>query len=361
MRCDYCLKWFHCKCVNSSDEQYNHLRELGGDVNFWFCRSDKKKVVEFIKKGKSEDTILHELKKGIECIRSEVLKINAVVEEKFETSKKSFAEVLKSNNSVMGKTVSTKPKVNKGVIVAHKSHQMSSKEIERLVKDKVDLVKIKTGISKLKHVRNSGVFLGTCCDTDILKKEIMEKLGEDFTVSKPKEPTPQLIISGLSREYTSEELWQEIKETNHGFNSADTINVVHQRKKHHEDKRESWYYILEAPPTTFKKLLNRYLSIDFKDHYVKEYIEITRCYNCQQYNHKSSGCLSPPTFCRCGKDHKTSECARKVSYSCANCRAANLKGARYNTNHSCGSKLCTIHQNILKMKRERIDVNNFLQ
>lgn len=362
LQCDFCLHWFHCSCVGLSEDHYEHFKELG-TLSFWFCKADKKRVDDFIKKGKADDSILSEMKAGFDELKNEVSKITGVLENKIEeSSRKSFAEVLRINNSVSeNKVCFSRSKVDNGVVVVPKSQELRSRDVERLVKEKVNLVSIKTGVSKIKHISNSGIYLATSSDVEILQKEISSKLGEDFKVFKPKEPTPQLIISGLSREYSADELWLEIKETNPGFNSDDSIKVVHHRKNRYGETREMWSYVLETSPATFKKLLNRYISIDFKDHYVKQYVEATRCYNCQQYNHKSSTCSSPAVCCRCGRNHKTSDCARGVSFSCINCKDANLKGARFNTNHSCGSNNCSVHQHILKAKQSRIDLSKFLQ
>lgn len=179
VKCDFCLNWFHCRCVGLTEDQYEHFKELG-DVTFWFCKVDKKKVFEFIKKGKTDETILDQMKAVFAEMKTEVSKITGVLENKLESSRQSFADVLKKNNVVgENKVYSTRPNVSKGVVVAHRSKQMNSKDVERIVKEKVNLVNIKTGVSKLKHV-NSGIYLATPCDVDVLQKEIDDKLGADF-------------------------------------------------------------------------------------------------------------------------------------------------------------------------------------
>lgn len=361
MWCDFCQNWFHCDCIGLSEDQYNHLKELDDDLNFWFCKTDKKKIAEFIKKGKADDTILEEVRTGFEDIKADVAKISGVLESKFNTQCQTFADVLKMNNTEGNNNgYSNRSTPSNGIVVVPKSQQLCSDDVERIIKEKVNLVNIKTGVSKIKHVRNSGIYLATQCDINVLQKEIHEKLGDDFKVFKTKEPKPQLIISGLSREYSADELWLEIKETNSGFDSNDSIEVVHSRKSKFGEKTDRWSFIVEAPAHTYKKMLNRYISVDFNDHFVKQYVEAIRCFNCQQYNHKSASCTSSPVCCRCGRNHKTSECSKIVSLSCINCKDANLKGAKFDTNHSCGSTNCSVHQNILKARQSRINMSSFL-
>lgn len=361
LQCDYCDGWFHPKCISISEEQYNHLKALG-EFSFWFCDADKKKISNFIKKKKNDETILDEMKSSFKEIKSEVSKITGMLEIQME-SRRSYSEILKMNNNMSESKISfSRPSASKGVMVVPKCQDVRSSDVEKLVKEKVKLVNIKTGVSKIKYTKNSGVFLATSADVEKLEKEVIEQLGDDFKVFKPKAPSPQLIISGISREYSPEELWHEIKETNHGFSDTDAIKVVHHRKFVTGEirKKESWCYIIEAPPITYKKMVNRYLSVDFSDHFVRIYVDAVRCYNCQQYNHKSSHCTSPSVCSRCGQNHKTSECTKAVSFSCINCRDANAKGSKFNTNHSCGSSKCTVHQNILKAKQSRINLPEFL-
>lgn len=119
--------------------------------------------------------------------------------------------------------------------------------MEKILKEKInltlDLTRIKTGASKLKHIRNSGIFMATNSNIDALEKEINEKLGDELKVIKPRVLAPQLIISGLTHEYSAEDLWLEIRETNHGFDEDDKISVVyHIRNWHLETKKNGLIY-----------------------------------------------------------------------------------------------------------------------
>lgn len=357
--CDYCDCWFHAGCTGLSASNYKHFKALG-ENSFWFCAADKEKVANFIKNHKVEEGSIAEMKSTIDEIKTEVLRISGTL----KTSKNSFADVLKMNNTQPSnsKVTFSRNTASKGIIVVPKCPNLTtSGDVEKMVKSKVDLVGIKTGVSKLKHIKNSGIFLATASNVDQLETEVRQKLGDDFKVYKPKTPTPQLIISGISREYKDDELWQEIKQTNPGFVEEDSLKVIHHRKKSNiARKTESWYYIVEVPPNTYKKMVDRYLSLDFKDHFVRQYVDATRCYNCQQYNHKSTNCQSTPVCARCGRNHKTTDCVKNVSYSCVNCKDANLRGSRFNTNHSCGSSQCKVHQGILNARQSRTNLNDFL-
>lgn len=357
--CDLCKTWFHCKCCEITSAKYASFQKVVS-MTFWFCEDDRKKIQSFIKGTEidSSQVVQHlvEIKEKVDGLTSSINKQQ-------EVSKQSFAEVLRSNN--VPKTVFSQRKSepqrknsSKGLIVLPTSKEVSSKDVERKIKESVNLVSIKCGISKIKHIQNSGIFIATS-NTEPLEKELNAKLGSGYTVTKPKPRLPKLILSGLSREYDEEELQNEVKETNFGFNSEDTFKVVHHRKIVRNNE-ESWTYIIEAPPNTYYKLVDRYISVDFNDHFIKEHIEAVRCYNCQGYFHKSVSCSSASKCARCGRDHKTAECARSNSLSCINCVDSNKNnGTKFNTNHTCGSSGCKFHQNMMNNVRMKIDYTGY--
>lgn len=175
-------------------------------------------------------------------------------------------------------------------------------------------------------------------DCNKLEAETQKALGHSFQVFQPKPILPQLIITNLSREYTEDELLAELKSTNAYFTEYDRIKIVHSQQKKNDNK---WTIFLQANTSTFRKLLNRYITLDFSDHYVKEYIHTLRCLNCQQYGHKAAECCSSPACARCAGEHKTNDCQKNVSVRCINCVDSNLtKSTKLDTNHSCGSTQC---------------------
>lgn len=360
MQCDLCDTWFHCSCYGISPEKYRNFQETS-EMSFWFCDKDKKKIESFIRK--KEDVSSQSVVQHLVEIKAKVEELNCSINKQQEAAKQSFAEVLRSSNApktLFSQTKSELPRksCSKGLIVQPTSKEVSSKDVEEKIKKSVNLASIKCGVSKMKHIQNSGIFIATA-NTDPLEKELTTKLGPGYTVSKPKPRVPKLILSGLSREYSEEELLNEVRETNFGFNPNDSFKVVH-HKKMIRNNEESWTYIIEAPPNTFNKLVHRYISVDFYDHFVKEHIEAVRCYNCQGYNHKSVSCASACKCARCGRGHKTTECARSSSLSCINCVDSNKKnGTKFNTNHSCGSASCKVHQQMMNNVKSKIDYSGY--
>lgn len=168
----------------------------------------------------------------------------------------------------------------------------------------MDIKRIKLGLSKIRKVHQSGVFMATTRKDDCNKLEAETKkvLGDICEVFQPKPILPQLIVTNLSKEYKEDDLIEELRSTNPNFSDDDKIRIVHTQQNKKDGK---WSVFLQASPATFNKLVDRYIILDFSDHYVKEYVHTRRCLKCQQYGHKAVDCCSPPVCSRCASQHKT--------------------------------------------------------
>lgn len=346
--CDLCDCWFHTHCIGIPDDCYKFMKNKG---IFWFCESDRKKFKTASRKSKVDP----ELKQNLNEIKQQLEGISKKLDEKVTPT---YAEALSLQLPPTTTNVTyihSRATSSKGIVVKPiDSSKLSSADVECLVKQKVKLAQINVGVSKIRRVQSSGIFMATTSTDDCnkLEKEVKQVLGEEFNIFQPKPILPELAISNLSKEYNDDELMEELKCTNAGFCEDDKLKIVHKRK----DQNNKWTLFLQADPTTFKKLANRYVSLDFNDHYIKENIRTLRCLNCQQYGHKGINCMSSPACARCAGNHKTTDCQRKVSYRCINCVDSNKhKATKFDTNHSCGGKFCKVHLNAVESAKLKID------
>lgn len=361
IKCDFCEEWFHAECAGVSEEKYEQIRLLKKTV-FWFCKEDGKAIKSLIKKKNSDDKLKEKFVESIDEIKMEIKKLSG-----FMDKCESFTGEMKKLSSVVTSTVSFAEAVKRpspgaqsmvrsssnGVIVIPKEPNITNVDTEKAIKEKVDLMKISTGVTRLKHLKGAGVFLGTKSaeDSGKLEAEAKARLGDSFKVFLPKPILPELILSNLDRVYSDQELMDEIRETNFGFNAEDKLKIVHRRKEKNSGK---WSLIIQTVPRTFHKLVDRYISVDYNDHFIKENIGVLRCYNCQQYNHKAINCTAAAVCARCSRGHKTADCTRNVSFSCINCVDANRNGAKVDTHHSCGSRNCHVHISQIEAKQMKI-------
>lgn len=359
MECDYCKTWIHIKCANMSEEEYEHYDKLTS--SFWFCEIDKPVVQQFLDEKISLAGLKNDIMSEITAFKAELKNID----QNIQKSQLSFAEVTKMNNPSKNNTKITTMQnvVNKanGVIVRARDDTgaMSSQIITSEIKAKVDLARIGAGVTAVKNINKNGCFLGTISkeDSNKLERELINKLGDQFSVYQPTKRSPQLFITGIEREYEEGQLENEILSTNPGFTEEDEIKVVHKKKVSTNRRREqsqSWMYILQAKDETFGKLCDKHIMVDFGHHRVREHINITRCFNCQNYGHKADKCSSSTICARCAKTHSTKECHEENNLKCINCEEANSKGANYKTNHKCGDYECSQHQIMKENYRSRV-------
>lgn len=160
----------------------------------------------------------------------------------------------------------------------------------------------------------------------------------------------------MERSYDEDQLVEEIKATNPGFLECDVIKVAFkkQMKSYRNESDLKWLYILEADGDTYEKLVDKYIMVDFSHHYIKEYVNVVRCFNCQKYNHKASACTDAVKCGRCSGDHSTRDCAETGNFNCVNCEEAVARGAKMRTNHPCGSYRCQYQQNIVMSLKNQI-------
>lgn len=347
--CQLCGCWYHSKCVSIPDSFYKKMGDIKGVL--WFCDDDRKKVKALLK-AKTVDT---DLKENLDEIKLEIKKLSSKVDEKM-----SYASALSMNNTQGNTKFSfAKPArapTSRGIVIKPKnSADVSSADVENLVKQKMNLAQLKIGVSKTRRIQNSGIFLATAKQDDCnkLESEAKKILGEEYSVFQPKPILPQLVISNLTKEYNEVDLTDELLSTNPNFTEADKVKIAHAQQSKNDGK---WTLYLQSSPSTYAKLVNTYVLLDFNDHFVKEYIHTLRCLNCQQYGHKASNCSSSPICARCANPHKTADCQRKVSYRCVNCVDSNkTKSTKFDTNHSCGSRYCKVDMNVAEAAKMKID------
>lgn len=256
MECSLCKKWIHIKCANIRDEDYKKYQ--GITKFYWFCEKDEPLLKDFIVNQIVALKIEETLGKKIDELNENVKKL-------CDDSQKqmSFAQVVKNsfNQKADSGVQAARLKLDKtnGVIVKPKNSNGPQQNIVEVVKRSLDVAKGGAGVTSIKTINKGGCFLGTISKEDSVKveKELTTKIGENYEIYKPAILQPQLILTGVEREYNQELLRDEIIKTNFGFTDENDIKIEHKREmKSSNDDKPKWLYILQAPENTFKKLYN---------------------------------------------------------------------------------------------------------
>lgn len=103
----------------------------------------------------------------------------------------------------------------------------------------------------------------------------------------------------------------------------------------------------------WKAINTKKMYIGWERYPVYEDIGLIRCYNCQEYNHKSNRCDNEAVCANCAEKHETKACNANDK-KCVNCLNANLRfKTKYNTQHAAVDPNCPstkYHIDILKSK-----------
>lgn len=298
--------------------------------------------------------------KEIKSVKEEITSIKEVCTNKDEMVK--FKEEMKTfqNDHAVPQSYAdvAKSQRHDGVMVVPLDKNNLNADTISQVRTKIDLTKIKVGVSMLKPLSRGGCYIETNGHgkREALQAELQSQLGDRFSIYKPKARQRQLILTNITKNYENNELADEIKSTNIGFTIEDEIKVVSKRQSKYpiRGREKIWTYILEANELTYGKLLNKHIMVDFSHHFINEYIHVTRCFKCQKYNHKAVDCLDTPKCARCSKDHSTIDCRETKAFRCINCLDAGKKGKNYDTKHICGSHRCNSHNTIIENIKRHI-------
>ncbi len=78
--------------------------------------------------------------------------------------------------------------------------------------------------------------------------------------------------------------------------------------------------------------------------------DVTRCFNCNSFNHTSATCKNNLSCPKCAENHKISECRNDLVNKCSNCISAKLP----NVEHGAWDRSCPIYKSHLTTLKNNI-------
>ena len=153
-------------------------------------------------------------------------------------------------------------------------------------------------------------------------KQLISETDEEIQVKTPSEKKATISIVGLSRNYEKEEVVEQIRKQNQGFDDIENHIKVFSIKP------------LKKNPNEFQALAN--VSVDLRKSFksrndkimvgirsckIYDQYFIKRCNNCQCFGHYYQECPlahDQHVCARCASDHSTSSCESQEK-KCANC------------------------------------------
>ncbi|XP_023235514.1 uncharacterized protein LOC111634912 [Centruroides sculpturatus] len=236
-----------------------------------------------------------------------------------------FAEKVKSKvNETTGRI-----KDNKSIIIRGKN-ELSSDEVKRRFFTSMDPRNDKIRIVGVRKLRTNGLMVNLAADKDrdkILNLKVLDDAGLDVQV--PIRKKPRMILLGVPKEITAEDLIQVIYSLNSDYlfnDKTDYEEFKLQFKLLYQTGRRREFltnWVVEVAPSLRYKLLeiNR-LFIEYRSCYIKDYYEIPKCFKCQLFGHVAKFCRNDKDVCfKCGVvGHRSRDCTKQIQKICIPCR-----------------------------------------
>lgn len=236
-----------------------------------------------------------------------------------EARQPSFAEVARPREAFPGLNVRPRPKENLVVVYPPGGPKEGSRDASVETKNRlVQLIRPKDDNLQVRGIRmvgRGGVLVEAASGGDagrIMDHQALKDGG--FTVERPRTVLPKIMVYDVPNEITEDEVKTCIITQNPSLRpEADAalkgMKVV---KKMAVRDRKAEHWVLECTPEVRDWLTSEgRIYIDWSSCRVKDYLSVTRCYNCQGYGHPSRFCKGKRACGHCSGDHDRKDCEVK--------------------------------------------------
>lgn len=189
----------------------------------------------------------------------------------------------------------------------------------------INPTKLNLGIRNFKETKQGTIVVK--CDTkeDLIKfkQEAGIKLKDKYTIQEPIKTLPKIKIPGYTRkaEDNTNLLEEKIRRQNRWINEADILKITYVR----EGQNGTGVIYAECSGSLYIRMMKQTkIYIDWERLPVYDNIAVSRCYQCQGFNHKSNRCAKHQICGNCAGNHPTKECNNRIK-KCINCIEANKK------------------------------------
>jgi len=279
------------------------------------------------------------------------------------TKSKSFAEILKQDNN----NVIKNKKTSHVITVYPKNEGMTSEDIKKEIKTKLNPIDLKIGINKIKNISRNGLIIE--CDSqndcELLKNEINTKISDDCEAKIPIKKKPKIIVYNVPKLIDNENIINNIIKQNNSLNQIINEENIDQNLKFkfslNAKNPNLQHLIFETSPEVRKLIINsNYLNIEWNRCKCADFISIIRCYNCFGFGHFKRDCTAESHCSHCAStDHNHQSCNKNYK-KCINCEKFNSKIKNpnikpLNTNHDCLNKSCPTYEFVKNKVLEKTD------
>lgn len=375
VQCINCVQYFHCKCENIDLRGFHMKRST------WKCkacsethcevRSEVNKPERSRKRSRTDEvyveaSTIDRINAKLDMLLKNTNELNQKVDFLLAENQSLKEEILflkenKSKDIVPSlKTYATVAKnENKILLVTQKSTQKDVSVVKQDLKNKVNPTEIGIGLSMGRSTKNGGLILNCSSEKEIIsiQSEIQNKLGDSYSVDRPKIKEYRVKIVGIDEsEFNKEndEIVRKVIRQNdiHHENSDFKLKIV--RRSNVFNSR--FNVICEVDTTTYNVFIAKgKLNIGWNRCPVYSEYGILRCFNCYRYGHLSKECKDKMTCPKCTGEHELKNCT-STDNKCINCVSSNRKyGLNLDSEHMAwDAKNCEVYKRF-----ERMQINRF--
>lgn len=356
-----CRKKFHADCASVSPEWISTLNSNNGI--YWKCRTCRSFEFDVIETKMKDmlqskcDDLMKSFADKMNEMKNEIITstLNAV------GSKADIApggsneqQITYPKYSEMVKSIPSRK-----IIVKPRNQDQPNLVTKLDIMQKIESNSITDiAFEKVKPVANGGYVLSANPDVaSRFHSFVSEKLSDRYEVKELNGPQPVIKIVGLSKHYEENSLIKLISfQQKHLIADQAQLKVL----KVWATKRNKHIYQakLQVDSVTFKNMLGiGKLNVGLDTCTIYESLDISRCFQCNGYNHTSKNCKSSQCCPLCSEEHTVKECkADKIHYKCSNC--FNLKEKQklsIDINHAAWDhRNCYVYKQILENVKSEI-------
>ena len=299
-----------------------------------------------------------------DCIKVEMAGIRKELAPMMKKATSSYATVVSNMAKQQPPKATVTMKSRPSIVIAATDDQMSSQDVLKAWRKKVSFKDSGFAPLRAHPVSNNKIRIefekASDRDTALAKTMTVPSLSAEAG----RQRRPLLIIKGITKEVTSDEVIDVIKHQNQevalAIRSNDDLKVKFVRRNRKDDL---YNIVIEVSPAVRTAILSKErLNIEHQRVHVEDFSGFTQCYKCLQFGHIRAKCTSEVTPCShcASKDHQFADCPVKADNKklrCFNCHASNVKtGKSVSDAHSCTSvKDCPVVKQMMQRINERTD------
>ena len=255
------------------------------------------------------------------------------------------------------------PPVKAVLVISNTSDPQTDTENQNIVEKTI----IENQISLSQTYKNKSGDLVLVCDSEETRdelKNLVHSAKEDISMGSPNVKRSSITIVGLSREYSSDEVYTLILQ-NDFMKKFSMANNLKDHIKIHSVKplknNETKYQVFASVSQIVREGIHRFrdkLIMGVNSCKVYDRIQTKRCYNCQKFGHYMANCPTPQVHScgKCSGNHFTRDCTSN-DRKCINCTQNNIEHTPHSAfYHKCPSLLK--FQELLKQTQDVENLNS---